>query len=70
MRDSPEGSRRSNGRSNRPARSNAPKQRIWRESRSLERVTSPYAEKLLPQPHVPFTLGLLNLNPEPCIPST
>ena len=33
-------------------------------------TSSNQALKLLPQPQVPFTFGLLNLKPEPCSPST
>jgi hypothetical protein len=37
--------------------------------RHLRRVfnVEPYTENELPQPHVDFTFGLLNLNPEPSI---
>ena len=37
--------------------------------RHLRRVfnSEPYTENELPQPHVDFTFGLLNLNPEPSI---
>ena len=34
------------------------------------RIDLAYALKELPQPHVDFTLGLLNLNPEPSSVST